>query len=447
MTMKDLEKLAVVICNHNKGKSTVDCIASVLASGQPEAGSSLKIFVIDNASDDDSLAVITGAYEKQITLIRSDTDLGSCGGLNLGIGQALQEGFQFICCLGEEITVAPDALTVMLEHMASTPAAGLAGGKIYHRHMPHYIQQFGISIDFRHCRASMLYADTPDSDNIPNIVYCDAVSSCCMMVRADVIRKVGLLPTENFLYWDDTEWGFRIRQAGFEVVALGAAHLYHAANPMHRCDNTKVNYYMTRNCMNFFMKYTRPETCNKMSLVLLRSVFEAFYLHRMGHAHNMAQTDVAALLDAVNGIHGRTDDDRILENDESGLGFVSFFEEQESVYMEDDDPFLEQVIRQINPDIVFMQLPAPDAVTIVRCDSILGIKDFNFSLEFSENVVYIDKNYRMLATREDVALIKNYDPSLQLFLYAMQPMVLRRIAEIRRSPGADINCENNTLEG
>lgn len=184
-----------------------------------------------------------------------------------------------------------------------------------------------------------------------------------------------------------------------------------------------------------------------MSLVLLRSVFEAFYLHRMGHAHNMAQTDVAALLDAVNGIHGRTDDDRILENDESGLGFVSFFEEQESVYMEDDDPFLEQVIRQINPDIVFMQLPAPDAVTIVRCDSILGIKDFNFSLEFSENVVYIDKNYRMLATREDVALIKNYDPSLQLFLYAMQPMVLRRIAEIRKSPGADINCENNTLEG
>ncbi len=68
--MKDLEKLAVVICNHNKGKSTVDCIASVLASGQPEAGSSLKIFVIDNASDDDSLAVITGAYEKQISLIR-----------------------------------------------------------------------------------------------------------------------------------------------------------------------------------------------------------------------------------------------------------------------------------------------------------------------------------------------------------------------------------------
>lgn len=429
--MKNQEKLAVVICNHNKGRSTVNCITSVLASERLDLDNGLKIFVVDNASDDDSQSVITATYSDQITFTHSDMDLGSCGGLNLGIEQALRDDFEYICCLGEEITVAPDALKVMLDYMAASPSTGLVGGKVYHRHMPHYIQQLGISVDFRHCRASMLYSDTPDSENIPNIVYCDAISSCCMMVRADAIRQVGLMPTENFLYWDDTEWGYRIKQAGFEVVALGAAHLYHAASPMHRCDNTKVNYYMTRNCMNFFMKYTKPEACNKMSIVLLRSVFEAFYLHRMGHAHNMAQSDVAALLDAVNGVYGRAADDRILENDDNGLGFVSFFQEQESVYMEDDDPFLEQVIRQINPDIMFMQLPSPNAVTIVRCDSILGIKDFNFSLEFSENVVYIDKSYRMLATREDMNLIKNYEPSLQLFLYAMQPMVFRRIAEMR----------------
>lgn len=429
--MKYQEKLAVVICNHNKGNSTVDCITSVLASKQLDVDNCLKIFVVDNASDDDSQSVITDAYGDQITFTHSDIDLGSCGGLNLGIEQALRENFEYICCLGEEITVAPDALKVMLDYMAANPSTGLAGSKVYHRHMPHYIQQLGISVDFKHCRASMLYADIPDSEDIPNIVYCDAISSCCMMVRADAIRKAGLMPTENFLYWDDTEWGYRIKQAGFEVVALGAAHLYHAASPMRRCDNTKVNYYMTRNCMNFFMKYTKPESCNKMSIVLLRSVFEAFYLHRMGHAHNMAQSDIAALLDALNGVHGKAADDRILENDDNGLGFVSFFQEQESVYMEDDDPFLEQVIRQINPDIVFMQLPSPNAVTIIRCDSILGIKDFNFSLDFSENVVYIDKNYRMLATREDMDLIKNYEPALQLFLYAMQPMVFRRIAEIR----------------
>lgn len=431
MIMAKQEKLAVVISNYNKGASTIECIESVLSSRNLSIGENLKIFVIDNASDDDSAAIITKAYGDQISFTHSDIDLGSCGGLNLGIGHALSEGFHYICCLGEEITAEPDALRTMLDYMVSTPSVGLAGGKIYHKHMPHYIQHFGMSVDFKHYRASMLYADTPDSENIPNIVYCDAISGCCMMVRAEAVEKAGLIPTENFLYWDDTEWGYRIKQADFEVVALGDARFYHSASPMRRCDNTKVNYYMTRNGMNFFMKYTKPENCAKMSIVLLRSVFEAFYLHRMGDAHNMAQSDIAALLDAVSGVRGKAADDRILYNDESGLGFVSFFEEQEAVYMEDNDPFLEQVIRQINPDIVFMQLPDPNAVTIVRCDSILGIKDFDFPLDFSENVIYIDKNYKMLSSREDMKLIRNYEPSLQLFLYAMQPAVLRRVSEIQ----------------
>ena len=99
--------------------------------------------------------------------------------------------------------------------------------------------------------------------------------------------------------------------------------------------------------------------------------------------------------------------------------------------MEDDDPFLEQVIRQINPGIQFLQLPNKNAVTIVRCKSILAIKDFDYPLDFSDEVVYIDKNYRMLATREDAKLVKDYEASLQLFLYATQPAVLRRIGETR----------------
>ena len=78
-----------------------------------------------------------------------------------------------------------------------------------------------------------------------------------------------------------------------------------------------------------------------------------------------------------------------------------------------------------------MQLPEPNAVTIVRCESILKIKDFTFSLDFSDNVVYIDKKLRMLATREDMDQIKDYESILQAFLFATQPMVLRRISEIR----------------
>lgn len=419
--------LGIVISNHNMGHKTMECITSVLHSDID----AVSIFVVDMASSDDSVSVLETHFKDRITLIQCPDDLGSCGGLNIGIRQALDARCEYICCLGEVVTVEPSALKNMVRFMQANPNVGMTGAKVYHKHMPHYIQQFGISIDFKNFRANTLYADCADSDDIPSVVYCDAVSACAMLVSADAVKKVGLMPEDNFLYWDDTEWGFLMRRAGFEVAALADAKMYHAASPVRRCDNTKVNYYLTRNCLHFFMKYTHPEKCMKMSIVLLRSIFEAFYLHRMGHAHNMAQSDLAAMNDAIYGLRGMAPASRILENDENGLGFVNFFEEQEAVYMEDNDPFLEQVIRQINPDILFLQLPKPNVTTIVRCKSILGIRDFDYKLEFSDDVVYIDKNYHMLATREDARLVQNYEAGLQLFLYAMQPAVLRRISETR----------------
>lgn len=430
--------LGIVISNYNKGRETLSCLESVFAS---RGLGDYRVFVVDNASTDNSYELIlekvseynAGAHGTDgiISAVRCENDLGSCGGLNLGIKKLLDDGCDYVCCLGEAVTVDEDALANMLGFMKSSPNVGMLGGKVYHKHMPRYIQQYGISIDFRNFRAQTLYADALDDDTVPSVVYCDAVSACGMMVSAKAVERAGLMPEENFLYWDDTEWGYRIKLAGFDVAALGDARLYHSASPMRRYENTKANYYLTRNCLNFFMKYTKPESCAKMSIVLLRSVFDAFYLHNMGNAHNMAQSDIAALLDAVYGILGQAKASRILENDESGLGFVNFFEEQEQVYIEDDDPFLEQVIRQINPDIVFVQLPAPDIITIVRCDSILNLKDFKFSMDFDKTVVYIDKSYHMLATREDAEYVKNYEPSLQLFLSAMQPAVLRRIEEMR----------------
>lgn len=436
--MSGLKKLGVIICNYNKGREALECLESVLNSKGFEAEYGLAVFVVDNASTDHSADILSAraaADRGRIRFIKSEADLGSGGGINLGIRQALKEGCEYICCLGEAVTVEETALFHMLTYMLHNPAAGMAGGKVYHKHLPRYIQQYGISIDFKHFRASTLYADLFDDGTFPNIVYCDAVSACGVMVSAAAVEKAGLMPEDNFLYWDDTEWGYAVKKAGFEVVALGDAKLYHSANPMHRCDDTKVNYYLTRNCLNFFMKYTKPERCAKMSIVLLRSIYESFYLHRMGHAHNMAQSDMSALFDALYHVRGRAAQNRILDNDENGLGFVNFFEEREAVYMEDDDPFLEQVIRQINPSLVFLQLPRPDAVTIVRCDSILGIRDFHFSIDFSEDVVYIDKNYRMLATHEDARQVKDYEAGLQSFLYAMQPVVLRCIEEMRGEYG------------
>ena len=84
---------------------------------------------------------------------------------------------------------------------------------MYHRQFPDYIQQCGLMIDFEHCQAHTLYADRLEDGSLPEVVECDTVATCAVMIRGDAIRTtdVGIMPEDNFIYWDDMEWGHRMQ--------------------------------------------------------------------------------------------------------------------------------------------------------------------------------------------------------------------------------------------
>lgn len=79
---------------------------------------------------------------------------------------------------------------------------------MYHKQFPDYIQQCGLMIDFEHCQAHTLYADRLEDGSLPEVVECDTVATCAVMIRGDAIRTtdVGIMPEDNFIYWDDMEW-------------------------------------------------------------------------------------------------------------------------------------------------------------------------------------------------------------------------------------------------
>lgn len=414
------EKIGIVISNNETTDEIFSCVSSVLSSSLDN----YDIIVIDQTNDDSFQKTLMNTFTDQIHLL-IEQETNNMTGLLAGFQYVLEHDYKYLCSLPKNITVDNKALFLMRKYLSEHEDVGMVGGKVLHKHMPDYIQQYGITVDFKHFKASSLYADLPDNSAIPNIVYCDTLSLCGVMMPVDFVKEVGIPSHIYYLHWDDIEWGFRFKQAGYKVVALGDARMFHHSNTVLRCDTTAEEYYFTRNCLRFFMQYTKPENCTKMSIVLLREIFDAFYLHRMSQAHNMAQADIDALMDAIHGITGKAPENRILENDEKGLGFVTFFEEQTFLYLENDDPFLEEVIRQVNPDIIFLAAPTENAVTIKKCDSILQIKDIK------DQEIYLDQSFHLLATKEDMEAIKDYEHSLQLFLYMMQPMLLRKIVETR----------------
>ena len=110
-----------------------------------------------------------------------------------------------------------------------------------------------------------------EDGSLPDVIECDTVATCAVMVRADAVKQngVGIMPEDNFIYWDDMEWGYRIKLAGYRVVTLAEAKALHQMGANTRKENTFINYYMWRNRTNFFMRFTPEAQMEAMSVKVL----------------------------------------------------------------------------------------------------------------------------------------------------------------------------------
>lgn len=87
---------------------------------------------------------------------------------------------------------------------------------------PDYVQQYGLDLDFDNFTAITHYADYLDDGNIPEVNECDTVATCSVMLRTRFIKEsdIGIMPEDNFIYWDDMEWCYRFHLAGYKVVTI-----------------------------------------------------------------------------------------------------------------------------------------------------------------------------------------------------------------------------------
>ena len=108
------KKVGIVICNYNKAEYVVNCIQSVLESSMDD----FDIYVIDNASSDDSAKRITEKFKERVTLIINPENLGGSGGFgNTDIRIVMNGGYKYVWCLDNDVLVdenAPKALWTLL---------------------------------------------------------------------------------------------------------------------------------------------------------------------------------------------------------------------------------------------------------------------------------------------------------------------------------------------
>jgi N-acetylglucosaminyl-diphospho-decaprenol L-rhamnosyltransferase len=229
-------RLAIVIVNYNTAQLLCDCLDSIFAA---PTQAQLAVWVVDNHSTDGSAELVAARYP-QVRLIASARNGGFAYANNLALRPILAEARDdYILLLNADTVVPAGALDGLIGYLEAHPDVGVVGPKLLladgsldlacRRSFPTpevaFYRMTGLSYLFpnspRFGRYNLTYLD-------PNLeAEVDAVVGACMLLRTGVVREAGLLDEQFFMYGEDLDWTYRIKQYGWRVVYYPGVSVWH----------------------------------------------------------------------------------------------------------------------------------------------------------------------------------------------------------------------------
>jgi GT2 family glycosyltransferase len=224
--------LSVVIVNWNAKEPLKRCLESVY---EETTGTTFEIFVVDNASGDGSSQMVRHSFP-QVKLVENEENVGFARACNRGLCRA--QG-RYVVLFNPDTWLPDDALGQMVAFLDKHPNVGVLGPRIVDRDgivdprcarrypslRSELFEKLRLDRRFPHSRLFgdylMTYWDHKDPRDV------DALSGACMVIRREALDQVGLLDEDFFMYSEDTELCFRLKQAGWRVVYWPAARVRH----------------------------------------------------------------------------------------------------------------------------------------------------------------------------------------------------------------------------
>jgi len=269
--------LGIVIVSYKTCDLLRACLRSVYASQGPFT---FEVCVVDNASLDGSAEMVAAEFP-QATLIVNEENVGYPSANNQGLrafgfqhvqnGNPQTEVPRFALLLNSDTEIPPDALAKMLSFMAEHQKAGAAGPKLVRpdgsldlacrRSFPtpevSLYRMLGLSRLFPRSRRFGEYNLTYLDPDQPAEV--DSVVGAFMLVRREAIQNVGLMDETFFMYGEDLDWAYRIKDAGWEIHYNPAVTVLHVKKASTRQNpRAQVEFYRAMDI--FYRKHFAEHT-------------------------------------------------------------------------------------------------------------------------------------------------------------------------------------------
>jgi GT2 family glycosyltransferase len=239
--------LSIILVNWKVKEYLLECIQSI---PQTEGPPSIEVIVVDNGSRDGCVDALRMDFP-WCRLIENERNLGFAKAANQGIRES--KG-RYLLLLNPDTTVKGQALERLVAFMDLRPEAAVGGAQLLN---PDGSRQNSIapfpSLATELLNKSLLRWLFPGrfpgkERTCPGPVEVDSVIGAAMIVRREAVDRVGLLDEDYFLFFEETDWCYRMRDAGWKIYHLPQAEICHSQGRSARADKkrARVEYYRSR---------------------------------------------------------------------------------------------------------------------------------------------------------------------------------------------------------
>ena len=250
-------ELSVLIVNYNAEPVLRDCLHAVYRNTVERP---LEVLVVDNASSDGSLTMLARDFP-EVQVIASQENLGFSRGNNLAIQAARG---RYLLLLNNDTLVTPGALDTLLRLIKARPEVGALGPLL--RNADGSVQiSYGRMIGFRaELLQKLLFALSSRGNPLVarylewrarREAHPDWVSGACILLRADVLRQVGALDENFFMYTEEVDLCHRIRNRGYRVLYSPEAEIVHLGGKSTESNSEKAAIEYRRSQLYFYLKH------------------------------------------------------------------------------------------------------------------------------------------------------------------------------------------------
>jgi GT2 family glycosyltransferase len=217
-SIASIPSVALIVVNWNTYGYTKSCLDQAAGLSYPHR----EVILVDNGSSDGSGQRLREEYP-DVVFLENDRNLGFTGGNNRGIEYALAKEFKYVFLLNNDTYFQPSFLGILVDYLEAKPRVGAVQPLIFESNGERPVWHAGGIFD----------SLTGGTKSIKRVVEQDRpyasdwLTGCAFLIRTELVWKIGPLRNAYFAYFEDVDWSFRVRHAGYSLHIVPKAILHH----------------------------------------------------------------------------------------------------------------------------------------------------------------------------------------------------------------------------